>query len=213
MLVNPSTARALALAVLGAGAATPAVGEPHRYVVRSEASTITVHVGRSGLLKFAGHEHEVISSEVEGEVVADPDDLGASSVRLRVPTAGLRVSGKGEPAKDVPKVQARMESADVLDIARFPEVTFTSRSVTGRRVAPGTYSLTLGGDLTLHGVTRAVELPLDVALDADTLSASGRLRLRQTQYGMEPVSVAGVVNVKDEVAVDFRIVARVRTGE
>ena len=188
-------------------------GAPARYAVVPDESSLTVHVGRAGLFKFAGHEHEVVTRAIEGEIVADPGDLARSSVRLRFATAGLRVSGTGEPEKDVPKVQAKMEGPDVLDVARFPEVTFTSRSVKGTMKTPGTYALTVSGDLALHGATRAVELPLEVKLDAETLTTTGRFVLRQTDYGMKPVSVAGVVNVKDEVEIELRIVARPQTAD
>jgi polyisoprenoid-binding protein YceI len=194
---------------------TPALvaGAPAHYAVVSDSSALTVHVGRAGLLKFAGHEHEVVTSAIEGEIVADSGDLARSSVRLRFAAAGLRVSGKGEPEKDLPKVQAKMEGPDVLDVARFPEITFTSRAVKGTVKGPGTYALTVSGDLTLHGATRAVELPLEVTVEAETLTTTGRFALSQTDYGMKPVSVAGVVNVKNEVAIEFRIVARPQTAE
>jgi polyisoprenoid-binding protein YceI len=181
---------------------------PARYAVVSNESAITVRVGRAGLLKFAGHEHEVVTSAIEGEVVADREALAASQVQLRFGASSLRVSGKGEPEKDVPKVQAKMEGPDVLDVARFPEVTFASRAVKGAIERSGTYALTVSGDLTLHGMTRAIDLPVEVTLSGDTLAATARLTIRQTDYGLKPVSVAGVVNVKNELAIDVRIVAR-----
>jgi hypothetical protein len=42
------------------------------------------------------------------------------------------------------------------------------------------------------------------------LTASGKTVLRHDQFGMQPVSVAGVVKVKNEIAIDYRIVARGR---
>ena len=56
-------------------------------------------MGRSGLFSFAGHNHEVLASGIEGQVVADPQDVARSSVTLRFPAAGLRVTGEGEPAE------------------------------------------------------------------------------------------------------------------
>jgi hypothetical protein len=47
-----------------------------------------------------------------------------------------------------------------------------------------------------------------VEVAGETLTASGKTVLRQTDFGMKPVSVGGVVNVKNELGVDFRIVAR-----
>ena len=56
---------------------------------------------------------------------------------LSFDAAALKVTGEGEPAKDVPKVQAKMVGPEVLDAARFPSITFRSRSVTGKEVTRG----------------------------------------------------------------------------
>lgn len=197
-----------ALAVLLAAAAPGA----RTYVVDPAKSRVVVEVGRGGLLGFVGHAHEVEAREVSGEVRADPADLPSSWVRLVFETAGLRVTGRGEPAADVPKVQEAMAGPRVLDAARFPEVTFRSTSVGGRPGPAGTWELELEGDLTLHGVTRRVRSAVHVEIGGDLLTASGVLSLRQTDHGMRPVSVAGLVKVKDALAVAYRIVARAAAG-
>jgi hypothetical protein len=48
---------------------------------------------------------------------------------------------------------------------------------------------------------------LRVEVGGDTLKASGQLVLRQTEYGITPVTVAGVVKVKDELKIDYAFVA------
>ena len=189
-------------------AATAGPGSGQRYVVAPDQSTVTIRVGRAGLFKFAGHEHVVVAPAFRGEVVADAGDLSRSSVWVTFESAALRVTGEGEPAKDVPKVQAAMVGPKVLDAERFPEITFRSRAVSGRPAGPGAWELTVTGDLTLHGVTRAVTLPLKVQVSGETLAAAGTTVIRHTDYGLKPVSVAGVVNVRNEIGVEFRITAR-----
>lgn len=187
---------------------TPAAAEPRRFVVDAGASAVTVHVGRAGVFSFFGHEHAVVAAAFEGEVVADAEDVGRSRVSLAFRASELRVTGKGEPADDVPKVQAKMVGPEVLDVARYSSAVFRSVSVTGKATAGGSWELTLAGELTLHGQTRKVELPVHVQTAGDALTATGRLTLRQSDYGISPVSVGGVVKVKDELGIDFRIVAR-----
>src|ERR1700724_2964837 len=102
------------------------------YVVDPARSAVVIHVGRAGLFKFAGHEHEILAPRLEGEVQADPSDLGRSSVRLALEATALKVSGQGEPPEDVPKVQARMVGPELLDVAHFPSVTFRSTKLEGR---------------------------------------------------------------------------------
>ena len=190
---------ALILALLAAG--------PTAWSIDGARSTVAIHVGKSGLLSFAGHEHEVRAPQVQGEVSAVAEDLAQSRVSLTFDAAALKVVETGEPAGDAPKVQAAMVGPKVLDVARFPTVTFTSTRVTGRSTGAGRYDLEVTGNLTLHGVTRSVVLPLRVDATADSLTATGRMEIRQTDYGIKPVNVAGVVKVKNELAIDYTLVA------
>jgi polyisoprenoid-binding protein YceI len=64
------------------------------------------------------------------------------------------------------------------------------------------------GQLTLHNVTRSIIVPVTVRLEGNTLIATGRFPVKQTEYGIRPVSVGGVVSVKDAVNVSFTIVGR-----
>lgn len=178
------------------------------YRVVPEESAVTIRVGKGGLFKFAGHEHEVVAPALRGEILADGGDIARSSVSLAFDAKSLRVSGAGEPANDVPKVQEAMLGPKVLDTARFPEISFRSRAVSGRETSPGVYELQVTGDLTLHGVTRSLTLPIRVE-KTDRIVASGRATVRQTDHGIKPVSVGGVVNVRDQVGVEFRFTARV----
>lgn len=178
------------------------------YAVDPAASSMTITVGKSGLFKFAGHTHEIVAPVAEGRVTADVESLAASSVTLAFRSSELKVTGKGEPPGDVPKVQEAMLGPKVLDSARFPAIGFRSTAVSGRSSGPGAWDVEVRGDLTLHGATRGVVLPLRVELSQDTLLASGTTTLKQRDFGIKPLSVAGVVNVKDELRLEFRITAR-----
>jgi polyisoprenoid-binding protein YceI len=210
--VNVELASALrgAAFILALGARSGAV-EGTTYLADPGRSTVAIHVGRAGLFKFAGHEHEVLALRIEGEVQADPSDLSRSSVSLALDTTALRVSEQGETPEDVPKVQARMVGPALLDVAHFPWVTFRSTKVEGREAARGVYDLQITGTLTVHGVTRSTLVPVRVEVAGDTLVATGSLVVRHTDFGLTPVSVAGVVKVKNEIAIDFKIEAAART--
>lgn len=196
----------LLAALLTAAPATAAEGAA--YAVANDESSVVVHVGKAGLFAFAGHEHVVVAQRVRGEIQAANGDVSQSRVVLSFEAASLRVDERAEPPGDAPRVQEAMLGPRVLDAARFPTVTFTSTAVTGKATAPGDYELEIAGDLTLHGVTRRVSLRSHVELGAATLKATAHVVLRQTDYGISPVTVAGVVKVKDELALDFVILAR-----
>lgn len=182
--------------------------EPRTFVVNSGESALTIQVGKAGLFKFAGHEHEVVATGFSGQVVADAERIDNSSVVLSFETQGLSVSEKDEPAGDAPKVQEKMRGPDVLDVIRFPQIRFQSRLVSGKETGPGLYDLDITGDLSLKGVTRPLALKVRVEIKGQGLIATGTVNVRQTDFGMRPVSVGGVVKVKDELAITYRIVAQ-----
>ena len=176
--------------------------------VDASASRVTVKVGRAGLLKFAGHEHEASALAFSGEVVADLADVSRSSVHLAFEAAAVKVTGTSDSPDDVPKIQETMWGPRVLDVARFTEVRFDSRSVAGHRQADGSWTIEVAGDLRLLAVARPLTLPMRVDLSEDTLTATGQAVIKQTDFGLQPVSFGGVVKVKNELPVEYRIVAR-----
>lgn len=185
-----------------------AAPDAEQFRVDPASTSVTVEVGRSGLFAFAGHDHEVVAPGIQGTVTLDRAKLGASSVHLEFDAAALKVTGKGEPAEDVPEVQRVMEN-EVLEIQRHPTITFQSDRVSLLERAGDQLTLRVAGQLELHGVTRPVTVPVTVRLAAHSLAAEGRVAVRQTDFGIKPVSAgAGTVRVKDEVEVVFSVTAR-----
>jgi polyisoprenoid-binding protein YceI len=177
------------------------------YRIESSKSSLRIEVGKSGAFAFvAGHTHEV-EGRIEGNVSADAHDLAHAEIRLTIRAGDLRVSAKGEPPNDVPKVQERMLGPDVLDAARFPEITFRSTSIAAG-TGPGTASdLRVTGELTLRGRTKSITASVHVRIEGASLTATGTLTVKQTDFGIKPVSVAGVVTVKDTLTIHFAITA------
>jgi polyisoprenoid-binding protein YceI len=184
-----------------------ASGGTRTYAVDPAASRVAIKVGKAGLLKMAGHEHTVVAEGLSGEVLVNAANVAGSSVRVVLPAAGLRVADS-EGKDDIPKVQATMEGPKVLDVSQFPEIRFSSTSVSERKHEGSRWDLVVAGDLELHGIKRAVTLPLRVTLEPDTLTAEATVRLAQKDFGIEPVSVGGVVKVKDELEITLAITAR-----
>ena len=177
------------------------------YRVEPSKSSLRIEVGKGGAFGFvAGHTHEV-EGRIQGRVTADARDLSGAEIQLTIRAADLRVSGKGEPPADVPKVQERMLGPDVLDVARFPEITFRSTSVAVGEGRSAAADVRVTGELTLHGRTKSIATPVRVHIDGGSLTASGTLTVKQSDFGIKPVSVAGVVNVKDALTIHFEVTA------
>lgn len=211
---RPRLGLAVCLATLAAVAGPAPALEARRFRVDAAKSRIDVTVGTAGLFRFAGHPHAVRVPVAEGEIVADPDNVAAASVWLRFESAAIRVVSGDEPADDVPKVQEKMTGPAVLDVARFPEARFASRRVSGHvGKSPGLFDLDVLGDLTLRGTTKPVAAQVSVELHGTRLVAHGQVRFKQSDFGIEPVSVAGLVKVKNELLLDLEILAVAGAGE
>jgi len=140
------------------------------YRVVPEKSSLRIEVGKGGAFGFvAGHTHEV-EGRIQGRVTADARDLSGAEIQLTIGAADLRVSGKGEPPADVPKVQERMLGPDVLDVARFPEITFRSTSVAVGEGRSAAADVRVTGELTLHGRTKSIATPVRVHIDGGSLT-------------------------------------------
>jgi polyisoprenoid-binding protein YceI len=105
-----------------------------------------------------------------------------------------------------------MSSDQVLDVERHPTIVFQSTSVVIKAQETHGMDLTVSGQLTLHKVTRLLTVPVAARVDAGALTARGSFSLNQTDYGIKPVSVGGVVSVKDKLTVSFAIVAKPSGG-
>ena len=143
---------------MGPGALPVRAAGPRTFTVDPARSQALIEVGKGGLFSFAaGHVHEVEAPIASGVVHFDPADPSRADVRLEFDAAALRVTGKGEPAGDVPKVQQIMLSEQVLDVRRYPKIALESTSVSivaGKTPGPTMFDLTIAGNLALHGVTR-----------------------------------------------------------
>lgn len=202
--------------VLAWSSARVAVGMegPTVLTIDAAASRVTIEVGKSGAFSFAGHSHEVLAPAVSGRVTFDPTDWARSAVSLQFDASALKVTGKGDPPSDVPKVQEVMLSDRVLDAKRFPVVAFRSRSVAATPRSPSTVDLVIAGDLTLHGQTRQVTLRSTATLEPGGLIVRGAFPIRQTEFGMTPVTAGGgTVRVKDDVQVQYLLKARRAGGQ
>jgi polyisoprenoid-binding protein YceI len=174
------------------------------YKVDPDASLIAVTVRRAGLMARLGHDHVVASHTLTG--YAAPG-LGRADLSFRVDQltvdepqllreAGIDTQRSPEAVEGTRKNML----GPVLDAQNYPVVGLhAERSADGRlRVA-----------VTLHGVTRWLDLPAAVKVEAAQVTASGTAHLKQTDFGITPFSVGGgLLAVDDGLEVRYHIVAR-----
>lgn len=198
---------------LAAAAAAPAVAEAEALTVDATASHVRIHLGRAGLLKFLGHEHHIEAPIADGRVAVVDDDPARSSVRLRFEAARLSLIPGSEPEKDIPEVEERMRGPEVLEVARYPEISFASTSVRSQGSDGSHFRLVVAGTLTLRGRAFPLEIPLEVARDGAGIQARGEVSLELRDLGIEPPSVAGVVKVANRFRLELEIRASARQSQ
>jgi polyisoprenoid-binding protein YceI len=81
-----------------------------------------------------------------GTIQFDAKKPEASKINVQIDTASINT---GNPKRD-----GHVKSPDFLDVAKFPKMTFVSKSVK----PDGAGGFVVTGDLTLHGVTKPVTL-------------------------------------------------------
>ena len=159
-------------------------------------SVVTIHVGKTGLFSVAGHEHWVDAPIAHGQFIE-----GASAkVEFVVDARKLKVRPDKESAGDQVKIQETMQR-DVLESEKYPEILFHSTKVTSM----GGQAWKVIGALQLHGVSKPVAV--DVRREGEVYTGSARIK--QTDFGIKPVSAGGgTVKVKDELDITFKVVGK-----
>jgi polyisoprenoid-binding protein YceI len=212
-------------------AALPAAAAPHAgvpYDIVPEASLLTILVYRAGPLASAGHNHVIASHTLSGTIYV-ADEPQRSSFELRVPVAEFTVDEQALRAQqsaadfppDVPEsakegTRHNMLGPQLLDAEHYPEITLRAVRLDAAP-GPGAATAANGGavqahvEATVRGAQHAFDVPVRYELGSGQVVASGELTLRQSDLGLTPFSaMLGALQVKDEMHVSFRIVARQR---
>jgi polyisoprenoid-binding protein YceI len=184
-----------------------------RYRLVAEQSQFTVQAFATGLLSAFGHDPVITIRDFKGEVELTPGTLSQVSVRMKINTASLAVDDSVKE-KDRDEIE-RMMRADVLEAATYPEIVFESTNVHTSRIREGLYRARIIGNLTMHGVTQQnLWIHAEVKMEEERLRAQGEFTLKQTDFKIKLVSVAGgAMKVKDELKFSFDIMAEKEKGE
>ncbi len=126
---------ALGLGVSGAQA------EPVEYVFDTSHTSIEFYVNHMGFSNFQGE-----FQTFDGTLVFDEAKPQDSRVEVVIEANSIDT--------DVAALDKHLKSADFFDVAKFPNLTFKSKSIeiTGDKTG------IITGDLTMHGVTKKVAL-------------------------------------------------------
>ena len=132
--------------------------------------------GRATTGGFVGTTHNVT-----GAVLASADYASVHGW-VEAPVATLQ-TGNGLRDRDLRKV---------MEVDRFPTMRYDLRGASARGVAHGdSVPLLLHGTLRVHGVERAVDVPVTVVRSADGAQVTGTFPLDVTEYQVRGLSKMG----------------------
>ncbi len=139
---------------------------------------------------------------VKGTVLYDPANPAASSVEAAVDVNTINTH---DAQRD-----GHLKSPDFFDVAQFPTINFRSTKV--EKKGEGEFAVT--GDLTIHGVTKAVTLDVsEVSEQAKDpwgnarIGAAVKTKLKRSEFNLtwNATLETGGFMIGDDVKLDFEI--------
>jgi polyisoprenoid-binding protein YceI len=149
--------------------------------------------------------------KVTGTINMDEKDISKSSVEAVIDATTIDTRDE--------RRDNHLKSADFFDVAKFPTITFKSKSVT--RQGEGRFKV--AGDLTLHGVTKPVILDVE-GLTNQVKDQRGNVKtgaavttkINRSDFGLtwNRAMETGGVAVSDEVGIviDLELVKKVQAA-
>jgi polyisoprenoid-binding protein YceI len=177
------------------------------FTIDKGVSRFSVQAFATGLLSSFGHSPRIAIRDYNAEIQCVPDTFEKAFLRVTVQTGVMEVLD--EMKKD-DRQRLEMEMYDsVLDVTHFPVAIYESRDITVQKVSGDLMTAQVNGDLSFRGVVQSLPLRANITLLGTNLRITGDFALRQSDYGVKPVSfAAGALRLKDEVKFTFDLVAK-----
>jgi polyisoprenoid-binding protein YceI len=134
-----------------------------------------------------------------GAVIFDPANGSLSGELVVEADSG----DSGSAARD-----KRMKK-EVLETDKFPEVRLRVTKLEGALAADGASNVRLSGQLTIHGASHEVSIPLQVTLNGRDFSGKGKFVVPYVDWGMKDPSNF-LFKVNKSVEIDVEAAGRVR---
>ncbi len=169
-----------------------------KYIIDPGHSSVQIQVERFGVVDVVGR-----FKDVSGSINYDAGDNSKTTADAVIKVDSYDANNTG--GEDAVKSKA------FLDAATYPEISFKSKSVSSNGGAN-----VLIGDLTIHGVTKEVQLPftikgplLDLPTRKQSIAANASLMINRQDYGIafDRSLPNGIKIVSDDVKITLVILA------
>ena len=178
------------------------------------ASTVGAGTWTVGSGSVAGYRvREQLAS-----LAAPSDAVGRTSaitgtLTLTQAASGYTVAASGFTV-DVSKLTSDQSRRDQrihsqgLESDRYPTATFKLTSpiaLSADATSGQTIHVSATGDLTIHGVTKSVTIPIDARLTGSKIELVGSITFPFSQFAMTPPSIGGFVTVQNNATMEFQL--------
>ena len=192
---------------LASGGSVSKANAEARYRIDAAGSKFMVRAFSGGLLWFKGHDHFIAVREFSGEVVLTPQTITPASLNMVVQTKSL-VETRDVFTEQQKQIINKELREIVLETETYPTITFKSTNVSGKLRPDGAFDAKIRGDLTMHGVTKQIEIPARVTLAGNDLRARGEFDVDRGDFKVKATSAFhGMVRVRDKLEFTFDILA------
>ncbi|RME56862.1 MAG: YceI family protein [Deltaproteobacteria bacterium] len=168
---------------------------PVRFSILSEGSRVAFHA------KSTGHSFTGVTNRIRGEITFVPARIEETfKTEVHIDAASLDTDNKGRN-KNMRK--------KYLETEKYPEISFVSDKFTviEKGITQGIIRGKASGKLTIHGMSREIDLDVFGKIDGDTIQVRGETPLRITDFGI-PLPKMLFIKVKDDIRVEFEVEGR-----
>ena len=185
---NPAADTSRATTSAPTAPAPPQTASGQKYVITPQNSKVEF-IGS----KVTG-SHNGSFQKFNGEIDHIGDDPTKGHVRIDIDMSSINT--------DDPKLTNHLKTPDFFDVAKFPQAQFVSTAIKagGDRGA----SHTVTGNLTLHGVTKAVTFPATITVTPDTATVDSNFAINRKDFGIVYAGAADDL-IRDDVVMKLTI--------
>ena len=184
------------IAVAVSPRAAMALTSHYRMDAATSAVTSTI---REPASMIGGGDAQGTFKIIDGEIFLDPDNPGTGSVKLILDAASYHSDKSG---RDHAAIAA-------LEADTYPTIRFESTSLSNVVKSSNTDgSATVNGELTLHGRSMPISVPVNVEVttDAGKAVAEGEVTFKYSDWGVKPPTIL-FIHASDETTISFHITA------
>jgi len=147
--------------------ASPAAAQGQKYLITPQNSKI-----------------EFIGSQITGKHNGSFGDFAGHIAYAGSPeNSQVNITIKADSiTADAPDLTKHLKTPDFFDVAKYPEATFVSTAIKPGGENGATHTVT--GNLTMHGVTKAITFPATINVTPDAATVESSFSINRKDFGI-----------------------------